>query len=92
MPLATIGAWNQHGIDSGLTDAPGIYGNNSHWDLVAYGVGDVDGEVMTDTLADTWLIASVDGSRSNVMGLPVGEVVPALVELGVERRSAADGL
>jgi nucleoside triphosphate pyrophosphatase len=39
---------------------------------------------------DGWLISDVRGSRSNVMGLPLGEVVPALEELGVPR-SAADG-
>jgi len=39
---------------------------------------------------DGWLVSSVAGSRSNVMGLPIGEVVPALVELGVPR-SAPDG-
>lgn len=32
-----------------------------------------------------WLIADVDGSRSNVMGLPIADVVEALAELGVER-------
>ena len=32
-----------------------------------------------------WLIADVDGSRSNVMGLPIADVVDALAELGVER-------
>lgn len=32
-----------------------------------------------------WLIAEVDGSRSNVMGLPIADVVDALADLGVER-------
>ena len=39
---------------------------------------------------DGWLIRSVTGSRSNVMGLPVAEVVAALEESGV-RRSPAQG-
>ena len=34
---------------------------------------------------DGWLIDSVRGSRSNVMGLPVADVVGALADLGVER-------
>ena len=32
-----------------------------------------------------WLVSSVTGSRANVMGLPVGEVVPVLEECGVVR-------
>ncbi len=32
-----------------------------------------------------WLVTEVKGSRANVMGLPLGEIVPALVALGVER-------
>ena len=39
---------------------------------------------------DGWLVSDVTGSRSNVMGLPIGEVVPALEELGV-RRSPSQG-
>jgi septum formation protein len=35
-----------------------------------------------------FLVSSVIGSRSNVMGLPVGDVVPALEELGVVRSTA----
>lgn len=34
---------------------------------------------------DGWLIDSVRGSRSNVMGLPVADVVDALSDLGIER-------
>jgi septum formation protein len=34
---------------------------------------------------DGWLIDSVRGSRSNVMGLPVADVVGALADLGIER-------
>lgn len=34
---------------------------------------------------DGWLIASVEGSRSNVMGLPVRDVVNALAHFGIER-------
>ncbi len=34
---------------------------------------------------DGWLIANVEGSRANVMGLPLREVVDALTHLGVER-------
>jgi len=40
---------------------------------------------------DGWLIASVSGSRSNVMGLPIREVAEALAEVGVAR-SAPDGV
>jgi nucleoside triphosphate pyrophosphatase len=40
---------------------------------------------------DGWLVAAVRGSRSNVMGLPIGEVVPALVELGVARSTPDRG-
>ena len=40
---------------------------------------------------DGWLIDSVSGSRSNVMGLPVREIVDALGDVGVER-SAANGV
>jgi len=40
---------------------------------------------------DGWLIASVSGSRSNVMGLPMREVAEALAEVGVAR-SAPDGV
>lgn len=32
-----------------------------------------------------WLIADVAGSRANVMGLPLGDIVPALEALGVTR-------
>ncbi|MEN8238082.1 MAG: Maf family protein [Actinomycetota bacterium] len=34
---------------------------------------------------DGWLVASVSGSRSNVMGLPIREVVDALKAFGIER-------
>ena len=37
---------------------------------------------------DGWLIANVEGSRSNVMGLPVREVVDALSSFGIERSTA----
>lgn len=40
---------------------------------------------------DGWLVSSVTGSRSNVMGLPVGDVVPALIELGVKRSTPDRG-
>jgi len=40
---------------------------------------------------DGWLIAGVDGSRSNVMGLPIADVVSALADLGVERSSTHGG-
>lgn len=40
---------------------------------------------------DGFLVASVNGSRSNVMGLPVGDVVPALEELGVVRSPPQSG-
>jgi len=36
---------------------------------------------------DGWLVANVDGSRSNVMGLPIREVVDALGHFGIERSS-----
>ena len=34
---------------------------------------------------DGWLVASVSGSRANVMGLPLGDVAPELETLGVQR-------
>ncbi len=40
---------------------------------------------------DGWLIAGVDGSRSNVMGLPIADVVNGLADLGVERSSTHGG-
>jgi septum formation protein len=40
---------------------------------------------------DGFLVSSVIGSRSNVMGLPVGDVVPALEELGLVRSSPQGG-
>ena len=40
---------------------------------------------------DGWLVASVTGSRANVMGLPVGEIVPVLEECGVERSAEHRG-
>jgi septum formation protein len=36
---------------------------------------------------DGWLVADVSGSRSNVMGLPIKEVVNALKDFGIERSS-----
>lgn len=38
-----------------------------------------------------WLIAAVEGSRSNVMGLPLADVVDALKDLGIERSAAHRG-
>lgn len=40
---------------------------------------------------DGWLVADVTGSRSNVMGLPIGEVVSALEDLGVRRSAPQRG-
>ena len=34
---------------------------------------------------DGWLVASVSGSRANVMGLPLGDIAPELKALGVLR-------
>jgi septum formation protein len=34
---------------------------------------------------DGWLVANVTGSRSNVMGLPIREVVDALKDFGIKR-------
>ena len=34
---------------------------------------------------DGWLVTEVRGSRANVMGLPLAEVVPALAAFGIER-------
>ncbi len=34
---------------------------------------------------DGWLVANVNGSRSNVMGLPLRPVIEALSELGIDR-------
>lgn len=39
---------------------------------------------------DGWLVADVSGSRSNVMGLPIADIVEALADFGIER-SAPDG-
>lgn len=39
---------------------------------------------------DGWLVASVSGSRANVMGLPLGDIAPELETLGV-LRSAKHG-
>lgn len=36
---------------------------------------------------DGWLISGVSGSRSNVMGLPIREVVDALADFGINRSS-----
>jgi len=38
---------------------------------------------------DGWLISGVSGSRSNVMGLPIREIVEALADFGI-KRSATD--
>jgi septum formation protein len=37
---------------------------------------------------DGWLIERVVGSRANVMGLPIGDIAPVLVNMGVERSTA----
>ena len=37
---------------------------------------------------DGWLVASVTGSRANVMGLPLADIVAALAEFGVERSAS----
>ena len=34
---------------------------------------------------DGWLVREVVGSRANVMGLPLADIVPALTEFGVQR-------
>jgi septum formation protein len=34
---------------------------------------------------DGWLVASVSGSRANVMGLPLAEIAAALLDFGIER-------
>ncbi|MGI9666241.1 MAG: Maf family protein [Acidimicrobiia bacterium] len=34
---------------------------------------------------DGWLVQKVTGSKANVMGLPLGEIAPALADLGIER-------
>ncbi len=34
---------------------------------------------------DGWLVAKVSGSRANVMGLPIEEIVDALAEFGIDR-------
>jgi len=34
---------------------------------------------------DGWLVTEVKGSRANVMGLPLADIVEALTEFGVER-------
>lgn len=39
---------------------------------------------------DGWLVEAVTGSRANVMGLPLAEIVVALEAFGIER-GAADG-
>lgn len=40
---------------------------------------------------DGFLVADVVGSRSNVMGLPVAEIISALSDLGVERSAPQGG-
>jgi predicted house-cleaning NTP pyrophosphatase (Maf/HAM1 superfamily) len=37
---------------------------------------------------DGWLIERVNGSRANVMGLPIGEIAPVLIECGIARSTA----
>ncbi len=37
---------------------------------------------------DGWLIERVVGSRANVMGLPIGEITPVLLEMGVQRSAS----
>ena len=37
---------------------------------------------------DGWLIEKVQGSRANVMGLPIREVIEALQEFGIQRSTA----
>lgn len=37
---------------------------------------------------DGWLIERVVGSRANVMGLPIGEIAPVLLEMGVQRSTS----
>jgi septum formation protein len=37
---------------------------------------------------DGWLVTEVRGSRANVMGLPLAEIVPALAGFGIERSTA----
>lgn len=37
---------------------------------------------------DGWLVVSVTGSRANVMGLPLADIVAALSDFGVERSPA----
>jgi len=36
---------------------------------------------------DGWLVAAVEGSRANVMGLPIREIVTALAAFGIDRSS-----
>lgn len=40
---------------------------------------------------DGWLVAGVSGSRSNVMGLPLSEIIEALAGFGVERSTPHRG-
>lgn len=37
---------------------------------------------------DGWLIERVHGSRANVMGLPIGEIAPVLIEFGIVRSTS----
>ena len=37
---------------------------------------------------DGWLIERVVGSRANVMGLPIGDIAPVLISMGIERSAS----
>jgi septum formation protein len=83
----TDGETHRFGVEESLV----TFNERSHNELVAYvertqpfdkaGAYALQGD-------DGWLVANVAGSRSNVMGLPIKEVVDALKTFGVERSTS----
>ena len=80
----TDGETHRFGVEESLV----TFNERSHDELVAYvertqpfdkaGAYALQGD-------DGWLVANVSGSRSNVMGLPVKEVIEALKGFGIDR-------
>ena len=64
--------WDEQGTAHSMGAEAGVYGEKGSWDFIAYGVGDVDGQV--EDAADSWLISSADGRLETVcpesMGVP----------------------
>jgi len=80
----TDGDAHRFGVEESLV----TFNERSHDELVAYvertepfdkaGAYALQGD-------DGWLVAQVTGSRSNVMGLPIKDVVEALKDFGIDR-------